>query len=69
MTGARQYPISPAPADDSRFTFGLTKDIADVLETHGYPKITAGLDFVDLQQALYRFLYAAAEPNGGDGRG
>jgi hypothetical protein len=53
----RQYPIRPQPEDDSRFTFGLAKDIADVLEAHGYPKIAAGLDFVDLQQALYRFLY------------
>lgn len=60
MTAARQYPISPAPADDPRFTFGLAKDVADVLEAHGYPKITAGLDFVELQQALFRFLYGTA---------
>lgn len=58
MTADRQYPITPAPDNDPRFTFGLAKDVADVLETHGYPKITAGLDFVDLQQALFRFLYA-----------
>jgi hypothetical protein len=57
MSTDRQYPISPAPADDPRFTFGLAKDIADVLEAHGYPKISNGLDFVDLQQALYQFLY------------
>ena len=54
---ARQYPITPAPDDDPRFTLGLALDVAAVLERHGYPKITAGLDFVDLQQALYRFLY------------
>lgn len=53
----RLYPISPAPADDPRFTFGLARDVADVLQAHGYPEITNGLDFVDLQQALYRFLY------------
>lgn len=53
----RQYPINPAPTDDPRFTFGLAKDVADVLQAHGYPEITSGLDFVDLQQALYRFLY------------
>ena len=62
---ARQYPISPAPADDPRFTFGLAKDVADVLATHGYPEITSGLDFVDLQQALFRFLYGPP-PAGGD---
>lgn len=56
----RQYLITPAPADDPRFTFGFTKDVADVLHAHGYPEITNGLDFVDLQQALYRFLYVPA---------
>jgi hypothetical protein len=61
MTAARQYPISPAPADDPRFTLGLAIDVADVLEAHGYPTITGGLDFVDLQQALYRFLYGPAQ--------
>lgn len=53
----RQYPIRPVPDDDPRFTFGLTVDVAAVLQSHGYPKITAGGDIVDLQQALYRFLY------------
>lgn len=52
----RQYPIRPA-SDDPRFTLGLTLDVAAVLERHGYPKVAAGLDVVDLQQALYRFLY------------
>lgn len=64
MTTARQYPITPAPDDDARFTFGLAKDVADVLEAHGYPKITAGLDFVDLQQALFGFLYGPSSPPG-----
>jgi hypothetical protein len=59
MTAERQYPISPAPDDDPRFTFGLAKDVADVLQAHGYPEITNGLDFLDLQQALYRFLYTS----------
>ncbi|GAA1986460.1 hypothetical protein [Amycolatopsis minnesotensis] len=49
------YPV-PAPEDDPRFTFGLTLQVAEVLEAHGYPRPTA-LDFVDLQQALFRFLY------------
>lgn len=57
MTASRQYPISPAPDEDPRFTLGLALDIANVLKDHGYPEITNGLDFVELQQALFRFLY------------
>ncbi|MBE1502669.1 hypothetical protein H4696_009769 [Amycolatopsis lexingtonensis] len=56
MTEPRKYPI-PAPEDDSRFTFGLILDVADVLHRHGYPKITSGDDYVALQQAVFRFLY------------
>lgn len=56
----RAYPIRPQPEDDPRFTFGLTKDVADVLAEHGYPPITDGMDFVELQQALFRFLYGGA---------
>jgi len=63
----RQYPIRPRPDGDPRFTFGLTVDVAEVLERHGYPKITAGLDMVDLQQALFGFLYGTTEPEGGEG--
>lgn len=57
MTSARLYPITPPPDDDPRFTLGLAIDVAGVLEAHGYPEITGGGDFVELQQALYRFLY------------
>ncbi|MFC8276290.1 hypothetical protein ACFUJR_27915 [Streptomyces sp. NPDC057271] len=53
----RLYPIQPLPEDDARFTFGLTLDVAAVLKARGYPSITNGGDFLDLQQALYRFLY------------
>lgn len=53
----RAYPIRPQPEDDPRFTFGLTRDVATVLESHGYPPITTGADFFELQQALFRFLY------------
>ena len=57
MTGQeRAYPLPPA-GEDPRFTFGLSVDVAKVLEQHGYPPVTAGRDLVDLQQALYRFLY------------
>ncbi|MEU7817042.1 hypothetical protein [Pseudonocardia sp. NPDC049154] len=50
------YPV-PEEGLDSRFTAGLLGDVARVLESHGYPKVTDGSDWVRLQQALYRFLY------------
>lgn len=71
MTADRKYPISPAPDDDPRFTLGLAIDVANTLESHGYPKITAGVDFVDLQQALFCFLYSSnsadEQPSAGPG--
>jgi hypothetical protein len=51
----RTYPL-PAPESDPRFTFGLTYRVAKALEAAGYPLID-GVDFIELQQALYRFLY------------
>jgi hypothetical protein len=56
------YPIRPLPEDDARFTFGLMVDVAEVLVRHGYPPVTAGGDLVDLQQALYHFLYVGGGP-------
>ncbi|MEU2236117.1 hypothetical protein [Streptomyces vietnamensis] len=53
----RAYPIQPRPEDDPRFNVGLTVDVIKVLEDHGYPPVKNGLDIVDLQQALYHFLY------------
>ncbi|UCM89189.1 hypothetical protein [Streptomyces marincola] len=55
------HPIRPLPQDDGRFTLGLTLDVAEVLVRHGYPPITSGRDFLQLQQALYRFLYTGGE--------
>ena len=52
------FPIRPEPADDGRFTFGLVFEIQDVLIKHGYPSDWSGADLVELQQALYRFLYS-----------
>ncbi len=55
----RKFPI-PRPADDKRFTLGLTLDLAAVLARHGYPSIiTSAEDLTNLQLALFRFLYAA----------
>lgn len=59
----RTYPMPP-PADDERFSFGLGVDVARILTDHGYPPLN-GDDFVQLQQALFGFLYddlPAAEP-------
>ncbi|ADP78359.1 hypothetical protein [Pseudofrankia inefficax] len=62
MTG-RAYPL-PRPDDDPRFTFGLMLDVAAVLARRGYPTLTSGADLVELQQALFGFLYAAAPDDG-----
>jgi hypothetical protein len=60
----RHYPVRPVPDDDPRFAFGLVLDVARVLEQHGYPKVAHGRDLVDLQQALFTFLYGPRDyPN------
>jgi hypothetical protein len=57
-TQPRTYPLNVP--NDPRFTIGLLIDVKRVLEEHGYPPITHGLDLVDLQQALHSFLYKRA---------
>ncbi|WP_275293202.1 hypothetical protein [Amycolatopsis sp. La24] len=60
----RNYPLEhpESSGNDARFTFGLVLDVAEVLTRHGYPPLAdSGLDHVDLQQALFRFLYGPAE--------
>jgi hypothetical protein len=52
---AYNYPL-PRDDQDKRLTFGLVLDVAEVLSRHGYPDVT-GMDHVDLQSALFRFLY------------
>ena len=54
----RVYPMK-APADDPRFNMGLLIDVIKVLTERGYPKVEHGQDLVELQQALFNFLYAA----------
>lgn len=52
------YPVAPESGDDdSRFTNGLLLDVVEVIESHGYPKIAAGRDLLELRISLYRFLY------------
>src|SRR6185312_10919361 len=53
----RTYPIPRPVGDDPRFTFGLTYEVAKVLEAAGFPAIRGG-DHVELSQALFRFIYA-----------
>lgn len=59
-TTTRAYPL-PRQAEDPRFNMGLLIDVARTLKEHGYPRITEGRDLVELQQALFRFLYEAVE--------
>lgn len=57
------FPVQPAAEGaDDRFTYGLVWDVARVLADHGFPDLTnpavaRGGDFVELQQALFRFIY------------
>ncbi|MFF4524188.1 hypothetical protein [Streptomyces bluensis] len=56
----RHYPLPPPTSgEDPRFCFGLLIDVAKVLEQHGYPPITSGRDLLELQMALFTYLYAA----------
>jgi hypothetical protein len=60
-----QPPDVPArPESDARFTMGLVIEVAELLERHGYDKLDDlrldRLGYVDLQQALFRFLYSGA---------
>lgn len=60
----RVFPIQPRPADDPRFTFGLTLDVAQVLAKHGYDDVSKpahARDFVELQQSLFGFLYGTGD--------
>jgi hypothetical protein len=50
------YPLPRPENDDSRFTYGLLFDIADVLQRNGFPR-PAGTDWADLMTALGGFLY------------
>ena len=58
----RNFPM-PRPAEDPRFTFGLVIDVSLALTERGYPQPT-GKDLVELQQALFQFLYGPAAEGG-----
>jgi hypothetical protein len=60
VTDERTYPL-PRPDDDPRFTYGLLFDVRQVLIDHGYPKPAHARDLVDLQMAIFGFLYAPSE--------
>ncbi|WP_103347975.1 hypothetical protein [Amycolatopsis sp. CA-128772] len=53
----RTYPLRQWPTD-SRFSYALVRDVANVLTAHGYPLLAdSGDDHVELGQILLRFLY------------
>lgn len=54
------YPLPAPAATDSRFTYGLVFDIAEVLQRNGFPR-PAGADWANLMTALGRFLYQYKE--------
>jgi hypothetical protein len=58
MSGAI-FPIArPESGEDSRFTFGLTFDVLEVLAEHGYPDArSSAQDNVEMQEVLFRFIY------------
>ncbi len=56
----RDYPI-PADPDDTRLSAGLTHELCDLLEQHGYPRPTKGADLLELQMFLFRFLYGGEQ--------
>lgn len=57
---SRAYPL-PRTENDPRFTLGLVIDVIRVLQEHGYPTIECGPDVVELQRALFGFLYERPE--------
>lgn len=62
-----KYPLPTPPESngDRRFTLGLVVDVRSALLAHNYPEFT-GTDLVELELALFRFLYA---PREGSSRG
>jgi hypothetical protein len=40
---------------------GLILEVAEVLASHGYPRLEAAQDVTALQQALFRFIYRPAQ--------
>jgi hypothetical protein len=48
---------TPPAGDDARFTFGLLRDVTEVLAAHGYPPVRTGVDLVRFQQALFTAIY------------
>lgn len=53
----RAYPVEASEANQRLFTFGVLHDVATVLTVAGFPPVTNGRDLVELQLALFRFLY------------
>lgn len=57
----RNYPVSTKITEDGKgysamFTAGVWIDVVKVLTDHGFPQPT-GMDIVDLQMALFDFVF------------
>jgi hypothetical protein len=65
-TTTRSMPVYPIPrprsGEDTRFTLGLTLDVAEVLACHGYPPVATGTDLRHWQQALFTAIYHKEQP-------
>jgi hypothetical protein len=55
----RNYPL-PRREEDGRFTRGFCYEVSDAMQHAGYPTLTAD-DMVELQLALFRFIYSPKE--------
>jgi hypothetical protein len=69
MVGPQQppqiYPLGqPESGTDPRFTLGVVLSVADVLAKHRFPEIQSGADILNLQQALFQFIYGPADDSG-----
>lgn len=53
----RNYPLPRGEGTDRRFSHGLLSDVADVIESAGYPPLTAP-DLGRLYGVLFGFIYA-----------
>ncbi|MCW0214392.1 MAG: hypothetical protein OJJ54_13615 [Pseudonocardia sp.] len=58
----RNYPV-PEQEHDPRFTIGLLFDVERLIVSAGYPPLE-NMDRVDLQEALFRFLYRGVYGDG-----
>lgn len=52
------YPVNRDPWFDERFTLSFVLDVVEVLVAHGFPRPQSPSDWIELNGALYEFIYA-----------